>query len=121
MTVIEAPLETSVLAEFEVEVESDVTTLLRDAKTLLATRGWTQGAYTRDGAVCVLGAVFQAAYGGIAGWQGVGEDSPHVTRALDLLEAEIRPTLLVDWNDAYDRTYSEVRRVFELAIERSKQ
>jgi hypothetical protein len=88
--------------------------ILKKARAKVA-RGWCQGAmYGDNGAVCALGAV----------WQAEGPDlrDDLAREAISAAAQALDPyfTHLADWNDAPHRTKAEVLAAFDLAIELAK-
>jgi hypothetical protein len=102
--------------------------LLRDALNLMNDGGrhWIKGGSRRGESYCSLGAIRVVVFGGTSVTEGSG---PRFNRYVRMVQALARAagktpespspgigTSVVEWNDAEDRTFPEVRAGFEAAI-----
>lgn len=97
--------------------------ILRRARVLLQTHGWTRGSYHSeqkpDGtfSYCALGALGAAVGNSVVAATGSNRN----VNAAHLLVKEVAGCSWVpDWNDAYGRTREEVITVFKEAEERAR-
>ncbi len=84
---------------------------LEDALSLLEERGWAQGRYgDSDGGYCIAGAIYQQLIDTSNDWR---VPLHHAVRALAQVTGV--PNVAM-WNDAPERTFSQVREVMRRAI-----
>lgn len=97
----------------------DVKQVLIEARRLIAEKGWTQGVNARNSKGRVVkptykGAVCFCIYGALG--RVVEELSEVHDEAVALLEHEVQPKFVSEWNDTPGRTREEVLAVFDRAI-----
>jgi hypothetical protein len=87
---------------------------LMAAKAYLLEHGWCQGCLqSREGSVCIIGAV----YGGVPGGRQIGAIAAgRKARAILALGAAVGRMDIAGWNDSGWRKESEVLAAFDLAI-----